>query len=57
MIDYVFIKSVVPQCYVDINISIILFVTWDFITVDRGKLVSVLIIFIDDYFVFFRVGV
>ena len=57
MIDYIFIKTIISQRYVDINIRAVFLVAWDFITVDRGKLVSVLIIFIDNNGILLRIRI
>ncbi len=44
MIDYIFIKTIISQRYVDINIRAVFLVAWDFITVDSGLVVDNILI-------------
>ena len=56
MIYYIFVEPVVSQCDVDVDVWSAFSVIGDFISVDCGKLVSVFIVFIYYYVIFFRVG-
>ena len=57
MIHDVLIQAVIPQSHVDIHIGAVLFITWDFIAVDCGKLISVLVVFVDDNGIFLRISI
>ena len=57
MIYYIFVEPVVSQCDVDVDVWSAFSVIGDFIAVDGGELVSVPVVFIYYYFIFFCVGV
>ena len=55
VVDNILVQSVVSQCHVYVNVGSVFFVAWNLIAVDRGKLVSVFIVLVDNNGVLLRI--